>query len=96
MKSLGAIARALGALAVLSALAAPPAFARDHDRHHRREHHHGHHRRGWDGPRAHYYRYDQPRYYYEPRREYYYDGPRVYVPPPPVPSFGLNLIFPIH
>ena len=44
------------------------------------------------GRRQYYRDYDRS-YYYEPRVEYY-AAPRVYVPAPP--SFGLNLVFPIH
>jgi len=94
MRRLGAVLAAAGLIAGLSA---SPALA-DHDDHHHR-HWRGHdrweHHGGWD--RHHYDRryYSGGGYYYydEPRVEYY-AAPRVYVPPPP--SFGLNLVFPIH
>lgn len=82
------------AIGLVASLSTTPAFAdHDDDRHwhrDRRHHHHG----DWDHPRRYYGSgyYDRG-YYYEPRVEYY-AAPRVYVPPPP--SFGLNLVFPIH
>jgi hypothetical protein len=93
MRRLGALLAAAGLIAGLSA---SPVLA-DHDDHHhdrwrhhdRWEHHDGgyHHRyydRGYYGGS----------YYYDEPRVEYYAAPRVYVPPPP--SFGLNLVFPIH
>jgi len=77
--------------------AASPAFA-DHDDHHGHghghwEHHHEHHG-DWDHRHAYYYGGGYTHhYYYEPD---YYAAPRVYVPAPPPPSFGLNLVFPIR
>jgi hypothetical protein len=81
---------------MLCGIAATPAFARHDDRDDwRYRHHHHHYYQSWDHPRAYsYYSYSEPDRYYYPYREYY--APRVYVPPPPVPSFGLNLVFPIH
>jgi len=95
MRRLGlTLAHAIAVAGVICGLATP-AFA-DHDdhRHHRRWHrdHHEYYR-DWPRPRAYYYR-GYGEYYYRPHVEYY--APPVYVPPPPVPSFGLNLVFPIH
>lgn len=84
------------ALGFVASLAATPAFA-DHDDHDRWHGHHRHHHGDWDRGNhyrgGYYYRDYDRSYYYEPRVEYY-AAPRVYVPPPP--SFGLNLVFPIH
>ena len=79
---------------LLCGFAASPALAdHDHDKHWRK--HHWRERRGDWQPRRHYYRDYDRSYYYEPRVEYY-SSPRLYVPVPPPPSFGLNLVFPIH
>lgn len=90
MRRLGVLVAAAGFVA---SLAATPAFA-DHD-HHDRWRHDGHreHHGDWYRSRRHYSRDYDRSYYYEPRVEYY-AAPRVYIPPPP--SFGLNLVFPIH
>lgn len=86
---------ALGALFAVAGSATPASA--DHDDHrHGRGHGHWKHHGYREGGRSYYYSDRPSYYYYEPRRRYYYDAPRVYVPPPPVPSFGLNLVFPIH
>lgn len=88
---------ALGALFAVIASATPASADHDDDRHWRGHGHWKHRQHGyWDGGRSYYYSDRPSYYYYEPRRRYYYDAPRVYVPPPPAPSFGLNLVFPIH
>lgn len=92
MRRLGVLLAAAG---FVMSLAATPALA-DRDRHDgwRNRRHHG----DWDRGDRHrtrrqYYRDYDRSYYYEPRVEYY-AVPRVYIPAPP--SFGLNLVFPIH
>jgi len=88
-------ASALVVAGALSMLAARPVLAdhdHDDDHWHHGHGHHEHHERheGWYDSR--HYSYGGYHRYYEPRVEYYSDP--VYVPPPP--SFGLNLVFPIH
>ena len=90
------LVHAAAVVGLLCSITATPALARhDNDDDWRYRHHHRHYRGDWDHSRTYSYSYSEPdRYYYYPYREYY--TPRVYVPPPPVPSFGLNLVFPIH
>ena len=88
-----------GALVLAGMLcAASPAFAdHDHDRHwhgHGHSYHHEHHG-DWNGGRTYYYGGGYAHHYYYSEPDYYY-GPRAYVPVPAPPSFGLNLVFPIH
>lgn len=79
---------------MLCGLAATPALAdHDHGRHWKKNH--WRERRSDWRPRHYHRDYDRSYYYSEPR-EYYYSSPRLYVPVPPPPSFGLNLVFPIH
>jgi hypothetical protein len=80
---------------LLCGLAATPALAdHDHDRHWNK--HHWRERHSEWRPRHHHRDYDRSYYYYSEPRDYYYSSPRLYVPVPPPPSFGLNLVFPIH
>ena len=80
--------KAAGALVLASMLCAASVALADHgDDHH--EHGHGH------GHRHYEHHGDWHRHDYDDVRHYGY-GPQVYVPAPPPPSFGLNLVFPIH
>jgi hypothetical protein len=89
------LTHAVAVAGMLCGLAATPALA-DRDGHHRhwKKHHRKDHHGDWR-PRHRPRDYDRAYYYYEPRVEYY-SSPRLYVPVPPPPSFGLNLVFPIH
>jgi len=93
MRRIGAkLGRAIAIVGVLSGLAASPVLA-DHG-HGRGSHYEGHgHHPGRGYYRGYQQRYYGPRYYYAPRPEYYAPPP-LYLPPPP--SWGLNLIFPLH
>jgi len=88
------LAHAVAVGGLLFGFAATPAFAEhDHDRHWN-DHHRDHHS---DWQQRHYHHdYDRSYYYYSEPHAYYYSSPRLYVPVPPPPSFGLNLVFPIH
>ena len=89
------LTHALAIAGILCGLAATPALADRDDRgRHWKKHHWKERRSDWR-PRQYYRDYDRDYYYYEPRVEYY-SSPRLYVPVPPPPSFGLNLVFPIH
>lgn len=84
--------KAAGALVLAGMLCAASAALADHDDHH--EHGHGHHRYEHHGNwHRHDYDHGYVRYYGSGPGYY---GPQVYVPAPPPPSFGLNLVFPIH
>jgi hypothetical protein len=88
------LTHAVAVAGLLCGFAATPAFA---DRHHHDRHWNEHHRRHRHGDWRHRHRdYDRSYYYYSEPRDYYYSSPRLYVPVPPPPSFGLNLVFPIH
>ena len=97
MKRLGLmLTHAMVLAGLMCALTASPALA-DRDKHHKKWNR-GRHHEYYDShqSRRRYYRdYDRTYYYSEPRVEYYAQ-PRVYVPVPPPPSFGLNLVFPFH
>jgi len=99
MKRLGSkLMHAAAVAGLLAGLVATPALAKDHHKHHRDDDD-WHHRNSWhnDSYRSHHYYRDYDRsYYYSEPRSYYYSEPRVYVPVPPPPSFGLNLVFPFH
>jgi hypothetical protein len=87
--------KTMGALVVAGLLcAAGPALADHDDDHHEHWHHHDEHYH----ERGHWHHHDEgyARYYYNGPSYYSDYGPQVYVPGPPAPSFGLNLVFPVH
>lgn len=95
MRPAGAkLARVVAIAALLSGVAVSPALAdHDHDRQwHGQGKHYGHRRHG--PPVRYYGGYERRYYYYAPHADYYAPPP-VYVVPPP-PSWGLNLVFPLH
>jgi hypothetical protein len=96
VRALGAkLTHAVVLAGLLCGFAASPALAdHDHDKHWRKQHW-SERRSDWR-PRHHYRDYDRHYYYYSEPRVEYYSSPRLYVPVPPPPSFGLNLVFPIH
>jgi hypothetical protein len=84
--------KAAGVLVLAGMLCVASAARADHgDDHHEHGHAHWHHHYEHHGD-WHHHDYDVHSYAY--RSGYY--GPQVYVPAPPPPSFGLNLVFPIH
>jgi hypothetical protein len=95
-RRIAVLASALAVAGLLSGFTVSPVLAdydHDHDRGHGHWRHHEHHDDWHHGQSRYYYR-GSDHYYYAPRVEYY--SPGIYVQPPPPPSWGLNLVFPIH